>query len=239
MAVAIHLGPEKQVYKGFLPGNICPAMKQDTGTMKVPTLFWRLCGFLLHDDLIREVFMNQNILQRKTLIKLILSGLFIALGMVLPFFTGQIPQIGSMMLHMHIPVLICGFVCGWPYGLVVGLITPVFRSLILGMPPMFPTAVAMAFELAAYGCMTGLFYKLLPKKPVYVYVTLILSMVIGRVVWGLVSFALLGLSGKAFTFQLFLGGAFINAVPGIIVQIILIPILILALQKANLMKYAD
>ena len=178
--------------------------------------------------------------QRKTLIRMILSGLFIALGLVLPFFTGQIPQIGSMLLPMHIPVLICGFVCGWPYGLVVGLITPLLRSLIFTLPPLFPGAVAMAFELAAYGCMTGLLYKLLPKKPVFIYVTLILAMLIGRVVWGIVTFALVvGFAGNAFTFQAFLAGAFINAVPGIIVQIVLIPLIILALRKANLMKYAD
>ncbi|MDD2441998.1 MAG: ECF transporter S component [Eubacteriales bacterium] len=176
---------------------------------------------------------------RKTLIRLVLAGMFLALGLVLPFLTGQIPQFGSMLLPMHIPVLICGFVCGWPYGLVVGLITPVLRSLMFGMPPMFPGAVAMAFELAAYGFMTGLLYKLLPKKVPFIYVTLAAAMLVGRVVWGLVTFLLVSSAGSAFTFSAFLAGAFVNAVPGIIVQIVLIPIIILALQKAHLMKYAD
>jgi len=176
---------------------------------------------------------------RKTLIRLVLAGMFLALGLVLPFLTGQIPQFGSMLLPMHIPVLICGFVCGWPYGLAVGLITPVLRSLMFGMPPMFPGAVAMAFELAAYGFMTGLLYKLLPKKVPFIYVTLVAAMLVGRVVWGLVTFLLVSSAGSAFTFSAFLAGAFVNAVPGIIVQIVLIPIIILALQKAHLMKYAD
>lgn len=178
-------------------------------------------------------------INRNQLIKIILSGLFIALGVVLPFLTGQIPQIGSRLLPMHIPVLICGFVCGWPYGLVVGLITPLFRSLWLGMPPLFPTAVAMAFELAAYGFFTGLLYKILPKKSVFIYVVLILSMILGRIVWGIVSFVIIGLSGEAFTFKYFLTAGFVNALPGIIVQIILIPILIIAFKRAGLMKYAD
>ncbi|WP_322597248.1 ECF transporter S component [Acetivibrio straminisolvens] len=90
--------------------------------------------------------------------RLVLSGLFLALGLLIPFLTAQIPSLGSRLLLMHIPVLLCGFICGWPYGLIIGLVLPVFRSMLFGMPPMFPTAVAMAFELAAYGLMTGLLY---------------------------------------------------------------------------------
>ena len=117
--------------------------------------------------------------------KLVFAALLLALGLVLPFLTAQIPQVGSMLLPMHLPVLLCGFVCGWPYGLLVGAVTPLLRSMLFGMPPLYPTAVAMAFELAAYGLLAGLFYKLLPKKPVYVYVALILAMLGGRAVWGL------------------------------------------------------
>lgn len=78
--------------------------------------------------------------------------------LVLPFFTAQIPSIGSMLLPMHIPVLICGFVCGGPYGLLVGAIVPLLRSVMFGMPPML-VAIPMAFELAAYGFMTGFLIK--------------------------------------------------------------------------------
>ena len=171
---------------------------------------------------------------KKSTRNLVLSGLFIALGIVLPFLTGQIPSIGSKLLPMHIPVLLCGFVCGAPYGLIVGFIVPIFRSMLFGMPPMFPVALAMAFELAAYGFFAGLFYKLLPKKNAFVYVTLLSSMILGRIVWGIVSFVLFSISGSAFTIKIFMAGAFINALPGIIVQIVLIPVLIMALKRGKL-----
>ena len=81
--------------------------------------------------------------------KLTLSALFLALGLVLPLITGQIPQIGKMLLPMHIPVLLCGMVCGWPYGLAVGAVMPLLRGLLFGMPVLYPTGIGMAFELAA------------------------------------------------------------------------------------------
>ena len=86
--------------------------------------------------------------RRVKISKLVLSGLFLALAFVLPFLTGQGPEIGNMLCPMHIPVLLCGFICGWPYGLLIGFLSPLLRSLILGMPPMFPKAVCMALELA-------------------------------------------------------------------------------------------
>jgi hypothetical protein len=113
---------------------------------------------------------------------------------------------------------------------------PVFRSMLFGMPPMLPTAVAMAFELAAYGCVSGLLYKLLPRKNIFIFVSMIISMICGRIIWGIVSFSLYGLSGTAFTWELFLAGAFLNAIPGIVIQIIIIPIIIIALSRAKLIE---
>lgn len=159
------------------------------------------------------------------------SALCLALCLVLPFLTGQIPQIGSMLSPMHFPVLICGFLCGWPWGLAVGLIAPVLRSLIFGMPPMFPNAVAMSLELCTYGFVSGLLHKLLPKKNAYLYLELILAMIAGRIVWGLAEIVLLGLSGSAFTMKAFLAGAITNAIPGIILQIVIVPILVIAVKK--------
>ena len=170
----------------------------------------------------------------RTLYKWITSGVCLALCMVLPFLTGQIPQIGKALSPMHIPVLICGLVCGWPYGLVVGLIAPILRSLTFGMPPLFPTASAMAFELAAYGAFSGLLWKCLPKKVWALYAALIGAMLSGRLVWGLAMLLLLGISGSAFTFSAFLAGAFVNAVPGIICHIVLIPPIVLGLNRAGL-----
>lgn len=167
--------------------------------------------------------------------KLTLSALFLALGIVMPFLTGQIPQFGSMLLPMHIPVLICGFVCGGPWGAVVGLIVPILRSLLFGMPPMMPTATAMAVELAVYGLVTGIMYSRFKNKKFGIYISLITAMIIGRIAWGIVSFILYHILGNVFTWEIFAAGAFLNAIPGIIVQLILIPAIIYALKKANLL----
>ena len=168
--------------------------------------------------------------------QLVLAALFLALGILMPFLTAQNPSLGNKLLPMHIPVLLCGFICGWQYGLIVGLILPVFRSMLFGMPPMFPHAIAMSFELATYGCITGLMHKLLPKRNAFVYVSLITSMICGRIVWGIVSFFLYRLDNTAFTWEIFMTGAFINAIPGIVVQIIIIPIIIVALARAKLLE---
>ncbi len=166
--------------------------------------------------------------------KLVFAALCLALCLLLPFLTGQIPQIGEMLSPMHIPVLLCGFICGWPYALVVGLVAPLLRHVMFGMPPIL-TALSMTFELAAYGAFAGIFYKLLPKKTVYLYVALILAMLAGRAVYGIANLIILGVSGSVFTFQAFLAGAFITAWPGIVCHIILIPLIVIALKKAKLM----
>lgn len=162
---------------------------------------------------------------------LVLAALFLALALVLPFLTGQIPEIGSMLCPMHIPALLCGFFCGWPWGLAVGLIAPVLRSLLFGMPPMFPVAVCMAAELAAYGAVSGLMYSKLPRKKSSVYIALVTAMVVGRLVWGAARFLCAGLDMSAFGLTAFWAGAVTTAIPGIIVQLVLIPILVLALEK--------
>ncbi len=166
--------------------------------------------------------------------KLTYSALYLAIAMVLPFITGQIPEIGAMLCPMHIPALLCGFTCGWSWGLAVGLIAPLLRSVLFGMPAMFPTAVAMAFELAVYGGMAGLLYRLLPRKKWTTWLVLILSMIAGRVVWGIVRVILAGLSGSEFTWALFIAGAITNAIPGIIMHLILIPVLVIVMEQAGL-----
>ena len=174
----------------------------------------------------------------KHLKTLILSSLFLALGIILPFFTGQIPEIGSMLLPMHLPVLLCGFVCGWPYGLAVGFITPLLRSLLFGMPPMFPKAVSMAFELAGYGCFAGLLFRLMPFKNIpRIYLSLIGSMMLGRIIYGLICIPLMGIARLPYSFTIFFASTVTEALPGIILQLILIPVILLALQKAHLIDH--
>ncbi len=171
------------------------------------------------------------------LIKMILAALFLALAYVMPFLTGQIPEIGSMLCPMHIPVLLCGFICGWQWGLVVGFISPIFRSLITGgFPTMFPTAVCMAFELATYGAIAGIVYKMLSRKKIYIYISLFISMLVGRLVWGAAMFVCLGIKGDSFTLAAFLVGAFTNAVPGIVVQIVLIPIIVMLFENTKILN---
>ena len=173
---------------------------------------------------------------RNKILKLVFAAMFLALSLVLPFLTGQIPEIGSMLCPMHIPVLLCGFICGWPWGFIVGLIAPLLRSLTLGMPPLFPTALCMAFELAAYGAASGVMHKILPKKKVSIYGSLLVAMIIGRIVWGCAMYVFMGINGGAFTFSAFIAGAFTNAIPGIIVQIVLIPVLVMVLENPKIIK---
>ena len=166
--------------------------------------------------------------------KMTYAALFLAVALVLPFLTGQIPEIGSMLCPMHFPVLLCGFVCGWGWGLAVGFVAPLLRSVLFGMPPMFPGAAAMAFELAVYGAVSGFLRRRLPDRPAYVYAVLILSMIAGRVVWGIVRLLFAGLTGAPFTWALFLAGALTNALPGILLQLILVPVIVLAMERAGL-----
>ena len=168
--------------------------------------------------------------------KLATAGVCLALCLVLPFITGQIQAIGNMLLPMHLPVLLCGFTAGPLYGLAVGFIAPILRNLLFGMPPLMPTGLAMAFELASYGVLCGIFYQKLPRKTINIYVSLIGAMIGGRIIWGIVAFSLNTILGNAFTLPMFFASAFANAVPGIIIQLILIPPVVLALKKSKLIQ---
>ncbi len=161
-----------------------------------------------------------------------LSALLIAIGMVLPFFTGQIPRIGNMLLPMHIPVFICSFVCGWKYGIVVGAVLPVLRSVVFGMPILYPVALAMSVELAVYGLVAGFIYEHFSGKSLkIIYIALMVAMISGRIFWGVAEVILVGMTGSVFTWQMFIAGALMNAVPGIVLQLILIPAIMLRLKR--------
>ncbi len=166
--------------------------------------------------------------------KITYSAVCLALAMVLPFLTGQIPQIGKMLSPMHIPVYLCGFLCGWPWGLAVGLIAPLMRSVLFGMPAFFPGACAMSLELATYGAVSGLLYRRLHAGIGRIYLALLIAMVCGRVVWGAARYVFAGLSGSSFPMQAFIAGAVTNAIPGIILHLLLIPVIVLAMQRAKL-----
>ena len=160
------------------------------------------------------------------------AAMCLALCLLLPFLTGQIPQIGSALCPMHLPVLLAGFLCGPWWALLVGLTAPLLRNLLFSMPPLL-TAIAMSFELGAYGAVSGLLYRKMPKNLAGIYFSLITAMIIGRVIWGIVRVSMTGVAGEAFTWAMFLAGAFTTAIPGIILQLILIPVLVCTLRKAN------
>lgn len=137
---------------------------------------------------------------------------------------------------MHIPVLLAGFVCGPWWAAAVGAVAPLLRhALFGGMPPIL-TALAMTFELAAYGLFSGMLYGKSEKRLKNVYLSLVVAMILGRVVWGIATWIILGASGGAFTWAAFVSGAVLNAIPGILVQIILIPVIVTALRKANIFE---
>lgn len=178
-------------------------------------------------------------MKRSSLQNLTLSAMLTALGLVLPFLTGQLPQLGSMLLPLHLPAFLCGLWCGWPWGLAVGFLLPLARSLLFGMPTMVPTALAMAFELAAYGGVSGVMYGHLPKRLGSVYIALIAAMLAGRAIWGAAALAVYGLlTENAFTLSAFWAGAFVKAWPGMALQLVLIPPLVLRLpRKENLLPH--
>lgn len=171
--------------------------------------------------------MNKN-----TVRTLVLSALFLALGLVLPTAFHAIGA-GTVFLPMHIPVLLCGFVCGWQYGAAVGLLTPLISYVITGMPPLFPIGAAMMLELCAYGLLTGLLFK-----KINVYFSLLAAMLGGRLVSGAANAVLLGMAGKPYGISVFLTSSFVTALPGIVLQLVLIPVLVVALQRAGMIDKA-
>ena len=162
-----------------------------------------------------------------------LSAMFLALALVLPLLTGQVQQLGNALCLIHIPVLLCGYFCGPWYAMAVGFVAPLLRFAVFGMPPLMPRGIAMSFELAAYGLVAGLLYRLLPKKKSSIYVSLLGAMLVGRIVWGAVRVVLYGLGKSEFGWAAFIAGAFTTAIPGIILQLVLIPLLVMALEKST------
>ena len=164
--------------------------------------------------------------------KLTLSAMFLALGMVLPFFTAQVKEIGDSLLPMHLPVMLCGLLCGPWYGMSVGLILPILRGAVFSMPPLYPSGIWMACELATYGLVIGGTYgRLKEPNTGKLYLCLVTAMLSGRIVWGIVKTLVLGLGGKSFSFYAFLTGGFLDAFPGIVLQLILIPAIMGVLNR--------
>lgn len=166
--------------------------------------------------------------------RLVYAAVCLALALLLPFLTGQLPSVGSALCPMHLPVLLAGFLCGPWWGMAVGAAAPLLRSVIFGAPPMFPKAASMVFELAVYGFVSGFLYRALAKKAWGVWVALAAAMLAGRLVWGGVMAVFAGVSSISFGWAVFWADAFVGAVSGIVLQLALIPPIVLALKKAGL-----
>ena len=169
---------------------------------------------------------------------MVYTALCIALCVVIPQVFHMIPEFGKIYSPIHIPVLICGVLCGWQYGLAVGFTVPLMRSLIFGMPVLYPNALSMSLELAAYGAVAGaLFLNAKWQCVRSLYRCLIAAMLAGRAVWAVAEVLLLGIGENGFTFKMFISGALLNSIPGIVLQLVLIPAIMLALDKTHLVPF--
>lgn len=172
------------------------------------------------------------------LTRTVTTAVCIALCVVLPMALHAIPNAGTLLSPMHLPVLLCGLVCGWPYGLACGILGPLASSLITAMPRLGSIYLpSMMIELALYGLISGLMIQLIHtgKLTVDLYISLITAMLAGRVLSGFARGIILSpLFGDAYSLKAWATGYFVSSFPGIILQLILLPILYMALQRAKL-----
>ena len=175
---------------------------------------------------------------REVIKKITFGAVALALFIVLPFVTGGIPEIGGMLSPMHIPALLSGALLGPWIGSLISFVAPIIRSLIFGSPILYPRALSMAFELATYAMCFGVMLKVLPKKIYCIYASLGIAMVSGRIVGGITKVFFLAFGAiNNYGWKLFFVGYFVDTLPGIVLQLILIPPVLLALERAKLYDY--
>ena len=177
--------------------------------------------------------------RNSALYKMVVTALLLAIGLALPFLLGQVEVLGQAISPLHIPALLCGLTCGWGWGLTLGAVLPILRSLLFGMPPMV-AAIPMAFELAAYGALTGLIYPLLLKLfknrshlPAMV-ISMLAAMILGRIAGGAAKACIMGFQGNSYTFSTFIAAYFTGTAVGAVIHLIIVPAVALALEKAKL-----
>ena len=164
--------------------------------------------------------------------KLVFTAVCAALCLVLPMAFHSVPNAGTIFLPKHIPVLLCGLICGWPYGGVCGIGGPLLSSLVTSMPPaaMLPS---MMVECCAYGFVTGMLMRHVHTKHAVadLYISLVSAMVVGRVVAG---FAKAWIFTPGISPFAWVTTSLVTGIPGIVIQLILMPMVVLALTKAKL-----
>ena len=175
--------------------------------------------------------------RRNAVLRLAYAGMFLALCLLLPFLTGNNRELGNILCLMHIPVFLCGLICGPIYGATIGLCAPVVRSFLFGMPPFPVVAVPMALELAVYGLLTGLLYRVFPKKTLWLYPNLVISMIVGRIFSIATKYALYALGKTEFSFLVVCKLNFITTLPGAMLQFLLIPAVMYALKAQGVLSH--
>jgi len=184
------------------------------------------------DDVCIACFLREKGRNMTTIKKTTLTAICVSLCVVLPMAFHVIPDAGSIFCPMHIPVLICGLVCGWEYGILCGTLGPVLSCILTGMPPM-AYLPPMMIELAAYGMITGVLFRVIKSGRIYVdlYVSLAIAMVVGRVIAGIAK-ALIFAPGEI-TVAVWATTHFVIAFPGIIIQLMFVPNIIFGLMRAH------
>lgn len=164
--------------------------------------------------------------------KLVLTAMLIALAFLLAQVVKviPIPMAGAVFLPMHIPVLLAGLLLGARYGFLAGLLSPIVAMLLTGLPMLMPIGLSMIAELATYGAVAG---YLAHSKQLPTIVSLLAAMIVGRLVYGAAATILFGIVNMPFGFDAFISAAITTAIPGIIIQLIAIPVIIFALKKRN------
>ncbi len=170
--------------------------------------------------------------------KLVYTAACTALCVVLPMAFHAVQNAGQVFLPMHIPVLLCGLMCGWPFGFICGLLGPALSCLLTAMPPiaMLP---GMMVECAAYGCVTGLMMCWVHTKcPMLdLYISMLTAMTVGRVLSGLAKSLIFSPGTAPFAW---VTTSLVAGIPGIVIQLVLIPLVVYGLTKARLLprRYA-
>ncbi len=165
-------------------------------------------------------------MKRKTR-DIILGSLFLALAIIMPYIFHATGISGQIFLPMHIPIIIGGFFLSPMTALMVGALSPLINSLVLGMPVFYPIGLIMTFELMVYGLSIALL-----RKKLDTYYSLLISMILGRITAGLVVFALQNLLNLKLNYMVYVKGAVITGLPGILIQLLLIPIIVKALKRS-------
>ena len=167
--------------------------------------------------------------------KACITSVCIALCYVLPMAFHML-GLGGALSPMHIPVLLCGLICGWPYGAFCGIAGPVISSLLSGMPSTLQL-IYMVPELCAYGLFAGLLLRFIKtgNSIADLYLSMIPAMLLGRIIGGIAQAAFYLSTARGYSIALWAGGYFAGSLPAIIIQLIAVPSLVMVLMKARLL----